>query len=67
MDLPLAPVERLLRRTAMRVSDDAVEEFATLLEEIASDIAAEAAANAKKSKRMTVSVADIEAAKRKIL
>jgi histone H3/H4 len=67
MDLPLAPVERLLRRTSMRVSDDAVEEFASLLEEIASDIAAEAAANAKTSKRMTVSVADIEAAKRKIL
>ena len=67
MDLPLAPVERMLRRTTMRVSDDAVREYAMLLEEIAADIAAEAAANAKRAKRKTVSVADIEAAKRKLL
>ena len=51
----------------MRVSDDAVKEYALLLEEIAADIAAEAAACAKRAKRKTVGVADIEAAKRRML
>jgi len=67
MDVPLAPVERILRRTSMRVSDDAVQEFALLLEEITADIAAEAAANAKRAGHKTVSTEDIAAAKRKIL
>lgn len=67
MDLPLAPVERMLRRTLMRVSDDAVKEYAMLLEEVAADIAAEAAVNAKRAKRKTVNVADIEAARRRLL
>ncbi|MEM7820176.1 MAG: NFYB/HAP3 family transcription factor subunit [Candidatus Aenigmatarchaeota archaeon] len=67
MDMPLSPVERILKRSSMRVSDDAVKEFASLLEEIAADIAAEAAANAKRANRKTVNVSDIEAAKRKLL
>ena len=66
MDLPLAPVERILKKTKMRVSDEAVEEFAKLLEEIVSDIASEAAANAKSQKRKTVLIEDIIAARRRI-
>ena len=57
----------MLRRTGMRVSDGAVKEYALLLEEIAADIAAEAAACAKRAKRKTVGIADIEAAKRRML
>ncbi len=51
----------------MRIGDDAVKEFAQLLEEITADIASEAAANAQRAKRKTVSAEDIAAAKRKIL
>lgn len=67
MDLPLASIERLLKRTGLRTSDAAVKEFAVLLEEVTADIAAEAAANAKRSGRKTVDVADVAAAKRKII
>ena len=66
MDMPLAPVERILKKSNMRVSDDAVKEFASLLEEIASDIASEATAIAKSEGRKTVLVKDILEAKRKI-
>ncbi len=66
MDLPLTPVERILKKSNMRISDDAVKEFATLLEEITSDIAAEAASIAKSEGRKTVLVKDVLEAKRKI-
>ncbi len=66
MELPLAPVERILKKTRMRVSDDAVKEFAQLLEEIASDIAAEATAISKSKNKKTVSAEDVLAAKREI-
>lgn len=67
MEYPLAAAERLLKKANMRVSEDAVKEFAELLEEITVDIASEAAANAKRNKRKTVGRVDIAAAKRKIL
>lgn len=67
MDIPLAAAERLLRRAGLRVSDAAIKEFATLLEEITADIAAEAAAAAKRAGRATVNAADITAARHKIL
>jgi histone H3/H4 len=66
MDIPLAPVEKILKKSNMRISDDAVKEFAILLEEITSDIASEAAAIAKSKGRKTVSAEDIAEAKRKI-
>jgi histone H3/H4 len=66
MDLPLAPVEKILKKSNMRVSNDAVKEFATLLEELASDIASEATAIAKSEDRKTVLVKDILEARRKI-
>ena len=66
MELPLAPVERILKKTNMRVSDEAVEEFAKLLEEIIVDIASESAAIAKSQKRRTVLVEDVVAARRRV-
>ena len=66
MDIPLAVAERILKKTKMRVSDDAVKEFVQLLEEITSDIAAEATAIAKSKNKKTVSADDVLAAKRKI-
>jgi histone H3/H4 len=66
MELPLAPVERILKKAGMRVSDDAVKEFAQLLEEITSDISAEAVAIAKSKNKKTVSAEDVLAAKREI-
>ena len=66
MDLPLAPVEKILKRTKMRVSDDAVKEFAILLEEVISDVAAEATAVAKSKGRRTVTIEDVLQAERKI-
>ena len=66
MDLPLAPIEKILKRSNMRISDDAVKEFAMLLEEITSDIAAEATAIAKSEGRKTVLIEDVIKAKGKI-
>ncbi len=66
MDLPLASVEKILKRTKMRVSDEAIKEFSTLLEEVVSDIAAEATAIAKSKGRKTVTAEDVLEAKRKI-
>jgi len=66
MDLSLSPVKRILKKTNMRVSDDAVKEFATLLEEITFDIAAEAVAIAKSKGRKTVQLEDVREASRKI-
>ncbi len=62
----MAPVERILKRTNMRVSDEAVEEFAYFLEELIFDIASEAASIAKTNKRKTVILDDVIEAKRKI-
>lgn len=66
MDLPLAPVEKILKKSNMRISDDAIKEFAIILEELTADVAAEAAAIAKSKGRKTVLVEDIAEAKRKI-
>jgi len=67
MEYPLASAENILKKANMRVGEDAVKEFAQLLEEITADIASEAAASAQRAKRKTVSAEDIAAAKRKIL
>jgi histone H3/H4 len=67
MELPLAPVEKILKKSNMRISDEAVKEFACLLEEITCDISAEAAAVAKSKGRKTVTAEDVAAARRKII
>jgi len=66
MDLPLASVEKILKKTGMRVSNEAVKEFAQLLEETIADISAEAVAIAKSEGRKTVTAKDVLAAKKKI-
>jgi len=66
MELPLAPVEKILKKSNMRISDDAVKEFAILLEELTADVAAEAAAVAKSKGRKTVIAEDVLEARRKI-
>ena len=66
MDIPLAPVERILKRTGLRVSKEATIEFAQLLEEIIADIVSEADAEAKRNKRKTVLDKDIRKAIKKI-
>ncbi len=65
MDLPLAPVRRILEKTGMRVSNEAVKEFAEVLEEIIADISAEAVALAKASNRKTVLLGDIKIIRKK--
>ena len=66
MEIPLAPVEKILKRSNMRISDDAVKEFAILLEELTADVASEAIAIAKSKGRKTVLREDVEGARRKI-
>lgn len=67
MEIPLSPAEKILKKSGLRVSDEAVTEFANLLEEVIADIAAEAVANAKSEGRKTVSGQDVRIAKRRIL
>ncbi|MFB6217336.1 MAG: histone family protein [Candidatus Aenigmatarchaeota archaeon] len=65
-EIPLAPVERLIRNQgAKRVSQKSVEEFAEVLEDIAADIAAEAAALAEHADRKTIKGEDVRLARRK--
>ncbi len=66
MDISLASAEKILKKTNMRVSKNAVKEFANVLEEIISDIAAESVAIAKSKGRKTVLLEDVLEAKRKI-
>ncbi len=66
MDIPITPLEKILKKTRLRVSTKAVKEFGTLLEEVIADVAAEATAIAKRSGRKTVTRADIMVAKRKL-
>lgn len=67
MELPLAPVERLLRRAgAQRVSEDAKTELAKALEDYAMKVGKLAAELAKNAGRKTVKVEDIKAAVRQL-
>ncbi len=65
-ELPLAPIERILKKAgAPRVSKEACEEFAGVIEEIAFELAAETAALAKHAGRKTVMAKDVKLAKKK--
>ncbi len=60
MDIPLACARRILEKTGMRVSKTAVEEFAKTVEEMITEISAEAANLAKTAGRKTVLASDIK-------
>ncbi|MFH1471106.1 MAG: histone family protein [Candidatus Micrarchaeota archaeon] len=63
-DLPLAPVERLIKKSgAERVSESAARELALVLQERAATIAAKAVKLAKHAGRVTVTEEDIKMAR----
>lgn len=65
--LPLAPFERILKKAgAKRVSQEAMEEMAKVVEEDIFKIATEAAALAKHSGRKTITDEDVRLARRKV-
>ena len=65
MDLPNAPVERIIRKAgAERVSQDAVEELRQALEDLGQEIAVDANQMAEHAHRNTVKMEDVKLATR---
>lgn len=61
MDLPLAPLKRIAKKSGVkRMSDDAVAELRDILEEIADEIAKDAVVAARHAGRKTVKAKDIK-------
>ena len=66
-ELPLAPLERLLRKAgAKRVSKGAVREFAAVIADYAHDLSAESATLAKHAGRKTIIDTDVRMARRRM-
>jgi histone H3/H4 len=65
MDLPLAPIERIMRDVgAERISDEAVKALANILKDNAQELTEDAIAMAKHANRKTITAEDIRMAKR---
>jgi len=65
--LPVLPFERILKKAgAKRVSQDALDEFATIMEEKLYAVAKEAGVLAKHAGRKTIIAEDVRIAKRRI-
>lgn len=65
--LPLAPFERILKKAgAKRVSQDALEEMAKVVEENIFKIATEASVLARHAGRKTITDEDVRMARRKV-
>lgn len=66
-DLPKMPFERILKKAgARRVSQEAMAEFAVVMEDKMMKIAVEALALAKHAGRKTITDEDVRIAKRKV-
>ncbi len=66
-ELPLAPLERLLRKSgARRVSKSALVEFAQVISDYIKDLSSESMALARHAGRKTILDVDVRLAKKKL-
>ncbi|MBR9680041.1 MAG: histone [Candidatus Altiarchaeota archaeon] len=64
--LPTSPFKRILKETGMRVSEDAADALAEMIEELGLLMIEEAQNSAGQQKRKTIRPADIKEAQRRL-